>query len=92
MPTIIQTHLIIEPNWTEVIKKVKNLEHIIRQCDPPAIAPPIAQGTGAFPGLYSHIAQSQNQDSASIPKPFKSMRGRGEKKSGKGKSKSQQQP
>ena len=30
MPTIIQTHLIIEPNWAEVTKKVKNLEHIIR--------------------------------------------------------------
>ena len=30
MPTIIQTHLIIEPNWAEVTKKVKNLEHNIR--------------------------------------------------------------
>ena len=30
MLTIIQTHLIIEPNWAEVTKKVKNLEHIIR--------------------------------------------------------------
>ena len=29
MPTIIQTHLIIEPNWAEVTKKAKNLEHII---------------------------------------------------------------
>ena len=29
MPTIIQTHLIIEPNWKEVTKKAKNLEHII---------------------------------------------------------------
>ena len=28
-PTIIQTHLIIELNWAEVMKKVKNLEHII---------------------------------------------------------------
>ena len=60
MPTIIQTHLIIEPNWAEVTKKAKNPEHIIRQCDPPAIAPPIAHGTGAVPHLYSHIAQSQN--------------------------------
>ena len=92
MPTITQTHLIIEPNWAEVTKKAKNLEHIIRQCDPLAIAPPIAQGTGAVSSLYSHIAQSQDQDSASIPKPFKSTRGRGGKKSGKGKSKSQQQP
>ena len=30
MPTIIQTHLNIEPNWEEVIKKAKNLEHIIQ--------------------------------------------------------------
>ena len=30
MPTIIQTHLIIAPNWEEVTKKAKNLEHIIR--------------------------------------------------------------
>ena len=30
MPIIIQTHLIIEPNWAEVTKKAKNLEHIIR--------------------------------------------------------------
>ena len=29
MPTIIQTHLIIAPNWQEVTKKAKNLEHII---------------------------------------------------------------
>ena len=71
MPTIIQTHLIIEPNWAEVTKKVKNLEHIIRRCDPLAIAPPIVQGTGAVPSLYSHIAQSQDQDLANIPKPFK---------------------
>ena len=56
-----------------------------------AIAPPIVQGTGAVPSLYSHKAQSQDQDSASIPKPFKSTRGKGGKKSGKDKSKSQQQ-
>ena len=72
MATIIQTHLIIEPNWAVVTKKVKNLEHIIRLCDQLAIAPSITQGTGAVPSLYSPIAQSQDQDSASIPKPFKS--------------------
>ena len=48
-----------------------------------AIAPPITQGTGAVPSLYSHIAQSQDQDLASLPKPFKSTRGRGGKKSDK---------
>ena len=92
MPTIIQTHLIIEPNWAEVTKKAKNLEHIIWRCDPPATAPPIITGGGAVPGLYSHIAQSQDQDSNSIPKPFKSTKGKGGKKSGRGKSKPQQQP
>ena len=76
MPTIIQTHLIIEPNWEEVTKKAKNLEHIIQQCEPLAIAPPIAPGAGAVPSLYCHIAQSQDQDSVSLPKPFKSTRGR----------------
>ena len=29
MPTIIQTHLIIEPYWEEVTKKAKNLEDIM---------------------------------------------------------------
>ena len=60
MPIIIQTHLIIEPNWAEVTKKAKNLEHIKRCCDPQAIALLVAQGTGAVPGLYSHIAQAQD--------------------------------
>ena len=63
MPTIIQTHLIIEPNWADLTKKAKNLEQIIQKCDPLAIAPPILQGEGAVPSLYSHIAQSQDQDS-----------------------------
>ena len=30
MPTTIQTHLIIAPNWQEVTKKAENLEHIIQ--------------------------------------------------------------
>ena len=92
MPTIIQSHLIIEPNWAEVKKKAKNLKHIIQKCHPPATASPIIQGAGAVPSLYSHIAQSQDQDSDNIPKPFKSTEGIGGKKSGKGKSKPQQQP
>ena len=92
MPTIIQTHLIIETSWAGVTKKAKNIEHIICKCDPLAIAPPIAQGAGAVPSLYSHIAQSQDQDCDIIPKPFKSTKGRGGQKSGKGKQKSQKQP
>ena len=51
----------------------------------------ISQGTEAVPSLYSHIPQSQDQDSASLPKQFKSARGQ-EGKKGKGKSKPQQQP
>ena len=62
------------------------------KCDPPAIAPPILQGAGAVPSLYSHIAQSQDQDFDNILKLFKCTKGRGGKKSGKGKQKSQQQP
>ena len=92
MPTIIQAHLIIEPNWAEVTKKAKNLKHIIQRCDPPATASPIIQGAGAVPSSYSHIAQSQDQDSDNIPKLFKSTKGKGGKKSGKGKSKPHQQP
>ena len=71
MSTMIQTHLIIETSWAGVTKKAKNLEHIIWKYDPLAIAPPILQGAGVVPGLYSHIAQSQNQDSENIPKPLK---------------------
>ena len=90
IPTIIRTHLIIVPNWEEV---TKNLEHIIDQCEPLAIAPPIPQGTGAVPSLYSHIEQFEDQDSASIPKPFKSARGhRGKKSKGKAKQQQQSQP
>ena len=92
MPTIIQTQLIIEPNWAEVTKKAKNLEHIIRRCDPPATALPIITGAGAVPGLYSHITQSQDQDSDGIPKPLKSTKSKGGKKSRRDKAKPQQQP
>ena len=74
MPTIIQTHLIIEPNWDEVTKKTKSLEHIIHRCDPLATALPIVPGTGTVPGFYSHIAQSHDQDVFNMPKPFKSTR------------------
>ena len=49
IPTIIQTHLIIEPNWAEVTKKAKNLKHIIWRCNPLAIAPPIILGAGHKP-------------------------------------------
>ena len=79
MPTIIQTHLIIEPDWADVTKEAKNLEHIICRCDPLATASPIIQGAGAVPSLYSHIAQSHDQDSDRVPKPFKSTKDKGRK-------------
>ena len=40
MPTIIQMHLITEKTWAETTEKVKELEHIIRKCDPLAAALP----------------------------------------------------
>ena len=58
MPTIIQMHLITEKTWAETTKKAKELEHIIRKCDPPAAAlPTLAKGT-AVPSLYSHICHA----------------------------------
>ena len=46
MPTIIQTHLITKKTWQETTDKVKELEHIIRKCDPLAAAlPNLAKGT-----------------------------------------------
>ena len=43
MPTIIQTHLITCKTWAKTTKKVKELEHIIRKCDPLAATLPKAQ-------------------------------------------------
>ena len=71
MPTIIQMHLITEKTWEKTNKKAKELEHIIRKCDPLAAAlPTLAQGT-TVPGLYSHIAHSNDKDKTDIPQPFK---------------------
>ena len=69
MPSIIQTHLITEKDWAVTTKK--ELEYIIRKCDPLAAAlPTLAKGT-AVPGLYSHIAHSNHKDETEIPQPFK---------------------
>ena len=71
VPTIIQTHLITEKTWEKTTKKAKELEHIIRKCDPPAAAlPTLAKGT-AVPSLYSNIAHSDDKDEMDIPQPFK---------------------
>ena len=67
MPTIIQTHLITEKTWADTTKKAKELEHIIRKCDPLAAAmPTLAKGT-AVPSLYLHIAHSNDKDEMDIP-------------------------
>ena len=71
MPTIIQMHLITEKDWAVTTKKAKELEQIIRKCDPPEAAlPTLAEGT-AVPGLYSHIAHSNDKDKVEILQPFK---------------------
>ena len=69
MPTIIQTHLIACENWENTTKKAKELEHIIRKCDPPAAAlPTLTQGT-AVPSLYSHIARGRGKSKQPQQKP-----------------------
>ena len=91
MPTIIQTHLITEETWEETTKKVKEFEHIIRKCDPLAAAlPTLAKGT-AVPGLYSHIAHSNDKDKMDIPQPFKGAHPKQPKSRGGGKGKQHQQ-
>ena len=67
MPTIIQTHLITEKTWAGTTKKAKELEHIIRKCDPLAAALPTLAKGAAVPGLYSHIAHSNDKDEMDIP-------------------------
>ena len=91
MSTIIQTHLITCKTWAKTTKKVKELEHIIRKCDPPAAAlPNLTKGT-AVPGLYSHIAHSDDKDEMDIPQPFKGTQPKQPKPRGGGKSKQLQQ-
>ena len=73
MPTIIQTHLNTCKTWAKTTKKVKELEHKIRKCDPLAAAlPNLIKGT-AVPGLYSHIAHSNDKEQTDIPQPFKGV-------------------
>ena len=84
MPTIIQTHLITCERWEKTTKKAKELEHIIRKCDPPAAA--LTQGT-AVASLYSHIAHSNDKEETDIPQPFKRARLKQTKTRGRGKGK-----
>ena len=71
MPTIIQTHLITAKTWEDTTDKAKELEHIIRKCDPlAATLPTLVKGT-VVSGLYSHIAHSGDKEESDIPQPFK---------------------
>ena len=91
MPTIIQTHLITEKDLAAMTKKAKELEHIIRKCDPLAAAlPTLAKGT-AVPSLYSYIAHSNDKDETEIPQPLKGAHPKQPKPRGRGKGKQPQQ-
>ena len=91
MLTIIQMHLITEKDWPVTNKKAKELEHIIRKCYPPAAAlPTLATGT-IIPGLYSHIAHSNDKDEVKILQPFKGAHPKQPKPRGRDKGKQPQQ-
>ena len=91
MPIIIQMHLITEKTWAETTKKAKELEHIIRKCDPPAAALPTSAKGTAVPSLYSHIAHLNDKDETEIPQPFKGAHPKQSKPRGGGKGKQPQQ-
>ena len=85
MPIMIQTHLIICKDWTDVKDKAKSLKHIIQKCDPPTPVMPLVTMGAMVPGLYSHIAHSVDKEEEEIPPPFKGeklkqTRGRGKPK------------
>ena len=91
IPTIIQTHLITCKTWAKTTKKAKELEHIIRKCDLLAAAlSSFTKGT-AVPGLYSHIAHSNDKEKRDIPQPFKGAQLKQSKTRGGGKGKQPQQ-
>ena len=91
MPTIIPTHLITEKTWEKTADKAKELQHIIRKCDPLAAAlPNLTKGT-AVTGLYSHIAHSDDKEETNIPQPFKGAHSKQLKHKGGGKGKQPQQ-
>ena len=89
MPTIVQTHLVTCVNWDKTMKKVKELEHIIRKCDSLAASvPTLTQGT-TVPGLYSHIAQSEDKEETEIPQMCKGVKPKQNKPKTRGKTKQQ---
>ena len=91
MPNIIQTHLITENTWEKTRDKAKELEHIIRKCDPLAAAlPNLTKGT-TVPSLYSHIAHSDDKEETDILQPFIGAHPKQAKQRGGGKGKQPQQ-
>ena len=60
-------------NWDKTTQKTKELEHIIRKCDQPAAALSTLTQGAAVPSLYSHIAQSEDNEETEIPLPFKGV-------------------
>ena len=91
MPTIIHMHLITKKDWPATTKKVKELEHIIRKCNPLAAAlPTLAKGT-TVPGFYSHIVHSNDKYKVEILQPFKGAHPKQPKPRGGGKGKQPQQ-
>ena len=74
MPAMVQTHLITCENWAKTTKKAKELEHIIRKCDPLAAALPTLTQDAAVPGLYSHITRFDDKEETDIPQPFKGVK------------------
>ena len=81
---------IICKDWEKTKDKAKELEHIIRKCEPPAaVVPTLAPGT-SVPSLYSHIAQSEDKEDIEIPQPFKGVKPKQTKGKTRGKPKQQQ--
>ena len=72
MPTIIQTHLLICSNWQKTKDKAK--EYIIRKCEPLAVVVSTLTPGTLVPGLYSHVAQSEDKDDTELPQPFKGIK------------------
>ena len=91
MPTIIQTHLITEKTWEKTMDTTKELEHIIRKCDPPAAALPNLTKGATVPSLYSHTAHSDDKEETDIPQPFKGAHPKLAKQRGRGKGEQPQQ-
>ena len=91
MPMMIQTHLIICKDWTDVKDKAKSAKHIIRKCDPPTPTMPMMVTGATVLGLYLHIAHSVDKEEGEIPQPFKGAKLKQTRGTGKPKGKPQEQ-